>query len=97
MQFHARPLLTGRLVNTSKPIMKLANNKLANPFTALVVCSSFVVPASATVNKDHSREYANGKRVTLFFDELGTGGWGVPSPPAARNTATNSPHRVRHQ
>ena len=86
MQVHARLLLTGRFVNMRKPIMKLANNKLANFFTALVVCSSFVAPASATVNKDHWREHASGKRVTIFFDELGTGGWGVPSPPVARNT-----------
>jgi hypothetical protein len=74
--------------------MKLGNNKLANMFTALVICSSSVAPASATVDKDHWRGNVNEKSIPAILDEIGTGGWGVPTLPDTHDNPLSSPRRT---
>ena len=76
---------------------KIATNKLATMFTALVISSSFAAPASATVNKDRGREQANETCIAVIFDEVDTGGWGMPALPDTRDSTSNSPRFARHQ
>lgn len=78
-------------------MMKFANNKLAPMFTALVICSSSVAPASATIDKDHWRGNASGKSIDAIVDEAGTGGWGIPALPDTHDITLISSHRARHQ
>lgn len=80
--------------------MKLANNKLATVFAALVIACSSVAPASATVNKNYKRQVCSNtgeKSIAVIFDEIWTSGWEVPSLPDAHNTTSSSPYRARNQ